>query len=62
MSNLGTRVGTIHCEHAITLRHAVLIKLTFSAGTKRVAVTALYDAKNYRPRALDMLDKPIFLS
>jgi 6-phosphofructokinase 1 len=30
-------------------------------GRKRVDVTALYDAKNYRPRVRDMLGKPMFL-
>jgi 6-phosphofructokinase len=31
------------------------------AGKKRVDVTALYDAQNYRPRVRDMLGKPMFL-
>jgi 6-phosphofructokinase 1 len=31
------------------------------AGKKRVDVTALYDAENYRPRVRDMLGKPMFL-
>jgi hypothetical protein len=34
----------------------------FGVGTKRVEVTALYDAKNYRPEVLDTLVKPMFLS
>jgi hypothetical protein len=28
---------------------------------KRVDVTALYDAQNYRPKVRDMLGKPMFL-
>jgi ATP-dependent phosphofructokinase / diphosphate-dependent phosphofructokinase len=31
------------------------------AGRKRVDVTALYDAQNYRPKVRDMLGKPMFL-
>jgi 6-phosphofructokinase 1 len=31
------------------------------AGRKRVDVTALYDAVNYRPKVRDMLGKPMFL-
>ena len=31
------------------------------AGKKRVDVTALYDAQNYRPKVRDMLGKPMFL-
>jgi 6-phosphofructokinase 1 len=30
-------------------------------GKKRVDVTALYDADNYRPKVRDMLGKPMFL-
>jgi len=32
------------------------------AGTKHVDVSALYDSANYRPKVLDMLGKPMFLS
>jgi 6-phosphofructokinase 1 len=32
-----------------------------TAGKKRVDVTALYDAQNYRPKVRDMLGKPMFL-
>ena len=31
------------------------------ASKKRVDVTALYDAENYRPKVRDMLGKPMFL-
>src|SRR3990172_9310385 len=32
-----------------------------TSSKKRVDVTALYDAENYRPKVLDVLGKPMFL-
>ena len=54
-----------HTGRMVSLQHGIYTTVPLdivTAGTKHVDVTALYDSTNYRPKVLDMLGKPMFLS
>ena len=58
------QVALGHAGRMVSLQQGVYTTVPLDmvvAGKKRVDVTALYDAQNYRPRVDDMLGKPMFL-
>jgi 6-phosphofructokinase 1 len=53
-----------HTGRMVSLQQGIYTTVSLDmvvAGKKHVDVTALYDSRNYRPRVLDMLGKPMFL-
>ncbi len=54
-----------HTGRMVALQHGIYTTVPLDlviAGKKCVDVTALYDSENYKPKVLDMLGKPMFLS
>ncbi len=58
------QVAMGHTGRLVALQQGIYTTIPIeliTAGKKRVDVTALYDAQNYRPKVRDMLGKPMFL-
>jgi 6-phosphofructokinase 1 len=58
------QVAIGHTGRMVSLQQGIYTTVSLDmvvAGKKHVDVTALYDSRNYRPRVLDMLGKPMFL-
>jgi 6-phosphofructokinase 1 len=58
------QVALGHTGRMVALQQGIYTTVSLdmiTAGKKRVDVSALYDAQNYRPKVRDMLGKPMFL-
>ncbi len=58
------QVAMGHTGRMVALQQGIYTTIPIeiiTAGRKRVDVTALYDAQNYKPKVRDMLGKPMFL-